>query len=168
METVRLRTERVEPFIKATLETFKTMVHLKNVRGEIRLRKTGAVSSDVSGIIGLSGAAEGTVTLALPKRTAQAVAASFLGETEVSDALVADSIGEIVNIITGFAKQNLPEVDIHISLPTVIVGPGHRSSSHADSRKVATYFDCPLGEFRLEVYLEGLPDSLGHAYVGKT
>ncbi len=167
MDTLRIRAGQVEPFIKATIDTFKTMVNLKVIRGEIRLRQAGVVTNDVSGTIGLFGAAEGSVTLGFSKGTAQAVADSFLGETDVSSVLMKDSIGELVNIIAGFAKKDFPDVDVNITLPSVIVGDGHEISSHADDRKVVAYFTCPLGEFHLEVYLEGLPEKTQPSAIGE-
>ncbi|HKP98349.1 MAG TPA: chemotaxis protein CheX [Fibrobacteria bacterium] len=152
-----IRIDQIEPFIKATIETFKTMVHLKVIHGEIRVRKPSEPASDYSGIIGLTGGAEGSVTLGFPLGTAKAVASSFLGEETVSESLVADTIGEIANIITGYAKKDIPGVEINISLPTVIKGASHEIISHADDKKIITFFVCPLGEFSLEVYLEGLP-----------
>jgi chemotaxis protein CheX len=158
MDEPGISIDRIEPFIKATIETFKTMVHLKVIHGEIRVRKANEPTSDFSGIIGLTGGAEGTVTLGFPRgTTAKAVASSFLGEEAVSESLVADTIGEIVNIITGYAQKDMPGVEINISLPTVVKGAGHEIISHSDNKKIITFFACPLGEFSLEVYLEGLP-----------
>ena len=154
------RIDQIEPFIMATIETFKTMVHLKVINGEIRIRRPIEPTSDYTGIIGLTGDAEGTVTLGFPWDTAKAVASSFLGEETVSESLVADTIGEIVNIITGYAKKDMPGVEINISLPTVVKGAGHEIISHSDDKKIITFFACPLGEFSLEVYLEGLPEPL--------
>lgn len=158
MNATNTRIDQMEPFIKATIETFKTMVHLKVIQGEIRVRKAVDRTSDLSGIIGLTGGAEGSVTLGFPMDTAKAVASSFLRKETVSESLVVDSIGEIVNIITGYAKQYIPGIEINISLPTVIRGAGHEILSHADDKKIVTFFACPLGEFSLEVYLEGLPE----------
>ena len=158
MEANNLKLDQIEPFIKATIETFRDMVHLKVIQGEIRLHRPGDTPNHYSGMIGLSGDAEGSVTMGFPNDTAKAIASSFLGQEPDSERLVADTIGEIVNIITGFAKRDFPDVEVHISIPTVITGLGHAITTHADDRKVVTFFSCPVGEFSLEVYLEGLPE----------
>lgn len=40
---------------------------------------------------------------------------------------VRDCVGELINIITGYAKKDFAKIDIdfHISIPTVIVGKNH-------------------------------------------
>jgi chemotaxis protein CheX len=157
MNATNARIDQMEPFIKATIETFKTMIHLKVIQGEIRVRKAAEHTSDYSGIIGLTGGAEGSVTLGFSTDTAKAVASSFLRKEAISESLVVDTVGEIANIITGYAKQYIPGIEINISLPTVIRGARHEIISHTDDRKIVTFFACPLGEFSLEVYLEGLP-----------
>lgn len=152
--------DQAEPFIKATLDTFRIMVHLKAIREETAFRDAGSLTNDFSGIIGMTGGAEGSVTLRFPRVTAKAVACSFLGEEIVSDTLVADTIGEIANIITGYAKKDMPEMEVNISLPTVITGARHEIITHGDARKSVTFFTCSQGRFSLEVYLESLPQFL--------
>ncbi|HKP95752.1 MAG TPA: chemotaxis protein CheX [Fibrobacteria bacterium] len=146
--------EKVEPFIQATIDTFKTMAHLDVDRGEIKPMDLQDTCQDVSGAIELSGMAEGSVTLGLPKLTAMAVACSFLRASGVSKQLMADAIGELVNIIAGHAKKDIPDLDIEISLPKVVIGEKHEISSHSDARKLVVFFDSPVGKFHLVVHLD--------------
>ena len=53
----------VNPFIKATVETFKTMLNLDLVTGTPMLKKDAEHSYDVSGVFGLSGEAQGVISI---------------------------------------------------------------------------------------------------------
>lgn len=70
--------------------------------------------------VGISGAFSGTVTVELAVPLARRVAASLfaLSEEEVTDAEMADAVGEVVNILGGNLKAMLPGPSA-LSLPTV-------------------------------------------------
>src|SRR5690606_21185875 len=117
-----VKVEHVNPFINATIETFKSMVNCEAKPGKVFLLKTGKVHFDVSGIIGLSGGARGTVALSFPRITALKVVTSFGGMKVLAlDDIVTDAIGELANIVAGAAKKHLSQYKISISLPTVVV-----------------------------------------------
>ena len=146
-----------EPFIRATVETFKTMVHQDITEDGPDSGASESPDSEFSGIIGVMGQAQGSVTLRFPKPTAQAVANSFLGRQNTSNALVVDTIAELSNIITGCARKDFPDIEVDTSLPTVIVGSRCEITTRADGKKVVAAFHCPAGGFSLEVCLIGLP-----------
>ncbi|MDR0313823.1 MAG: chemotaxis protein CheX, partial [Treponema sp.] len=82
---------------------------------------------DISAIIGLSGDIRGAVVIAMKKSFAIKVTDALAGisHAELDDDAV-DAIGEIVNIIAGNVKKEVPGGEkIMISLPTVIKGSGH-------------------------------------------
>ena len=56
-----LRAEHINPFIIATVNTFAAMVHAEAKPGKISLATPQGARADVSGIIGLSGGARGSV-----------------------------------------------------------------------------------------------------------
>ena len=118
----------VKPFVNATLNTFKTFIGFELVAGNPYFsgRQVG-VDQDISAVIGLSGDIRGAVVISMKKEFAIKVADTLTGtaHTEMDEDIV-DAIGEIVNIISGNIKNEVPGGEkITISLPTVIKGKQH-------------------------------------------
>lgn len=148
-----LRVEHINPFINATMETFSTMVKSEIKPGKIGLvAKEAGPPPDVSGIIGLSGGARGTVILNFPRITALKVVSSFVGSRVLAlDDTVTDGIGELANIIAGAAKRNLAQFNIQISLPSVVLGKDYELAGPKDIVPMAVPFQSGLGFFTLVV-----------------
>jgi chemotaxis protein CheX len=145
----------VNPFISSTLETFKTMMKIDVVPQKPALKKNGDPMYDVSGIIGLSGNAQGSISLSFPKIVAlKAVSAMIGSEIKIIGPEITDGIGEIVNIIAGNAKQNLTQYNLTISLPNVIVGKDHSVTAPSGIATIIVPFTSAIGNFAMEVSLK--------------
>lgn len=120
--------------------------------GKVKLKQGSSLSHDVSGIIGLSGGAIGSVTLSFPRITALKTVSAFVGEKVVSmDENVVDAIGELANIIAGAAKKDLAQYNINISLPSVVMGENHQVKEPKDVIAMIVPFETPYGTFDLAV-----------------
>jgi chemotaxis protein CheX len=147
-----VKVEHINPFVNATLETFKSMIHTDVTPGKIMLLSGSKLNYDISGIIGLSGGAKGTVAISFPRVTALKVVSSFIGEKQLAlDETVKDAVGELANIIAGAAKKDLTQYKISISLPTVIIGENHKVQGGKEVMPLLVPFDSPLGGFHLVV-----------------
>jgi chemotaxis protein CheX len=147
-----VKVEHINPFVTATLETFRTMIKTTVVPGKIFLVKGAKLQHDISGIIGLSGGAKGTIALSFPKLTALNTVSQFIGEKVLAiDDIVKDAVGELANIVAGAAKKDLSRYNISISLPTVIIGEGHELLGGKEVIPMAVPFESPLGSFNLIV-----------------
>ena len=157
-----MRVEYINPFINATMHAFETMVDCKLTRGEIRLLDGVSPVHEVSGIIGLSGKAVGTVVLSLSKEMAlKAASALLLMEvTEINDD-VTDAVGELANMVAGAAKSELEEYKLSISLPSVITGSGHEVRFPSNVTPICVPFSSPWGPLSLEVGLEAVVEPVG-------
>lgn len=146
-----MKAEHINPFLKSTMDTFQTMLKRKIIPGKVFLR-TQPHNADISGVIGLSGDIRGAVVMAYPKETALKVVSAFLGEnvTDLNE-MVADAIGELTNIITGYAKKDLMDLHMSISLPSVIRGVNHLVDMPKDAPVVCIPFSGECGEFVIEV-----------------
>jgi chemotaxis protein CheX len=153
--SVSVKVEHVNPFIKATLETFSKMLSVQIQMGKPRLKGDTNATHDVSGIIGLSGDAKGAVALSFPLDTALDAVSRFIGEkvTEMN-ADVHDAIGELANIIAGAAKRDLTDFKISISLPTVVSGTGHQIYEARDVLSMLIPFSYEGKTFDLAVTLK--------------
>lgn len=78
------------------------------------------VMSDFSAVIGISGNQRGCVYYTAPRDMVHALAAIF-GESDLSDDICADFVGEIANTISGNAREHLGPGFL-ISVPVVIRG----------------------------------------------
>ena len=149
-----MRAEYINPFITAVNTTFSTVVDCTVERGAPRLQTPGEELFAVSGVIGLSGNAIGSVVLSVSEEVALKVTSVMLmTETTVINNDVIDAIGELTNMIAGSAKSKLEELQLSISLPTVVTGQGHVLSFPREVTPICIPFSTPWGSFKLEVCL---------------
>jgi chemotaxis protein CheX len=145
----------INPFVVSTIETFKKMLNCDAKPGKVQLKNESSFTYDVSGVIGLSGEAQGSICLSFPKLIALKVVSALVGsEIKIVGPEVADAIGEIANIIAGNAKQHLTQFNLSISLPKVIMGKDHKIASQRGIPTIMVPFDCSLGNFAMEVSLK--------------
>jgi len=144
----------VNPFVMAIANVFEKMVHTKVRIGKPLLKQTDLVSAEVSGIIGLSGYVQGMVVLSFPRDAACKVASAFAGvELTMDSPDFADAIGELANMVAGNAKKDFGEYRTSISLPSVIIGPGHTVSQSRAWPYLVIPCETALGNFNVEVAL---------------
>lgn len=146
----------VNPFITATVETFKTMLAMELETGTPSLKVDATHTYDISGVIGLSGEAQGVISLSFPKVMALKVVSNLLGsDVKIVGPELTDGIGELANIVAGYAKQGLSEYKLSISLPNVVVGQGHRIATQSGVPTIIVPLkSSDLGEFAMEVSLK--------------
>ncbi|MCH8042835.1 MAG: chemotaxis protein CheX [Planctomycetes bacterium] len=157
-----MRVEYINPFITATTNVFETMVNCKLTRGEIRVLSDESPCHPISGIIGLSGKAVGTVVLSLSKELALKAASALLMTevTEINDDVV-DAVGELANMVAGGAKAKLDEYELSISLPSVITGAGHEVRFPSKVTPICVPFESEWGSLTIEVGLEEVAQPVG-------
>ncbi len=121
-----MQVEYINPFVTSLANIFETMLNCKPRRGEISLNHERTPKHFISGVIGLSGKAKGTVVLSLSKEVAlKATSAMLMVETTEMNADVIDTVGELANMLAGGAKSELEQYKLSISLPNVVTGEGH-------------------------------------------
>lgn len=151
-----MRADYINPFITSLINTFETMLSCPLTRGQIFLKSETTKLHDVSGIIGLSGEAQGTIVLSLEESVAlQATTQMLMSETpevEINTDVV-DAVGELTNMVAGGAKAQLTEYQLSISLPGVIKGAGHEVCFPSDVTPICVPFTCPWGALKIEVGL---------------
>ncbi len=152
MSGYSIKVEHINPFIMATMETFKSMMSAEIKPGKVKLKQGSSLAHDVSGIIGLSGGARGSIAMSFPRITALKVVSAFVGEKVVTmDENVVDAIGELANIVAGAAKKDLSQYNITISLPSVVMGENHFVMEPKDVIAMIVPFETPYGTFDLAV-----------------
>jgi chemotaxis protein CheX len=153
-----MKVEYINPFISSTISVFDTMLGCQLTRKDPYVKGSTQPEHEISGIIGLSGRAKGTVVLSLSRDAALKAAEAMLGEpTEDVNADVIDAVGELTNMIAGGAKAQLERFEMNLSIPNVITGKGHTVEFPRDATPVCIPFDCPWGLITVEFGLVEQP-----------
>jgi chemotaxis protein CheX len=153
-----MKVEYINPFIAAASEVFAAVAHGPAVREGLHVKRQAQPEYEVSGIIGLSGKALGTVVLSLSRPVALAITGAMLEETpRTIGPEVVDAVGEFTNMVAGRAKMALEELALSISLPSVITGRNHCIEFPSNIRPLCVSFSCPHGPFCIEVGLVDRP-----------
>ncbi|TWT38066.1 CheY-P phosphatase CheX [Posidoniimonas corsicana] len=150
-----MQAEHINPFLKAVSNTFSTMLNADAHRGDLGLGDPKTRKYPISGIIGLSGNAVGTVVINLSEEVAMKAASVLLMDDikEVNDDVI-DAVGELANMIAGQAKVELEQYELSVSLPNVVTGVGHEVRFPSSSPPVSVSFETDFGPLLLEVGFE--------------
>lgn len=144
----------INPFIEATHHVLETMASIKVETGKPFLKKDTIAKGDVSGVIGLAGDVQGTISVTFTEICILAIVTNLFGEkvTEVNKE-IADAVGEIANMISGQARQKLEGMGLNLkaAIPTVVMGKDHTIHHITDKKIVAIPFSTDNGAFTIEV-----------------
>jgi chemotaxis protein CheX len=147
----------VNPFIEATTHVLQSMAFTKTKPGTPYLKKDTIARGDVTGIVGLIGEARGTISVSFTEECILSIVSNMFGEevTEINDE-VKDAVGEILNIVSGQARQKLEGIGRMIkgAIPTVISGKDHTITHITKQPIVAVPFESEKGSFTIEICIE--------------
>jgi len=111
---------------------------------------------DISGIIGLTGSATGSLAVSFSESAIIKIVSNMLGENIKSmDSDIKDAVGEITNMISGVARKNL-EADgfyIQAAIPTVVSGKNHSIAHVMGGPSLIIPFEIDDGSFVVDVCL---------------
>ncbi len=157
-----MKAEYINPFITSLGTVFRTMLQCEVKRGQISLKNQSQPNYPISGVIGLSGNAVGTVVLSMSEQVALKAASTML-MTECTEihADVLDAVGELTNIIAGRAKSQLEEFQLSLSLPNIITGHDHNIRFPSNVVPICVPFETPWGPLTLEVGLAPVVEPVG-------
>lgn len=147
-----MQVEYINPFITAMSNAFMTMLGCELKRGQLSLKDENSPKYEISGIVGLSGKAVGTVVMGLSKSVAlKATSTMLMCETKTIDDDVVDAVGELTNMVAGAAKAELEKYELMVSLPNVITGRDHDVRFPSDVTPICVQFTSEWGDLALEV-----------------
>lgn len=149
--------ELAKPFIKATVEVLSMMAMVNPKAGKPFVKKNNIAHGDVTGLVGLTGDKNGSISLSFEKNCAITIVKNMLGD-DIQDILqdVKDAVGEITNMISGQARAGLAEMGLTLqgSTPSVIMGDNHSISHVTNAPIMAIPFDTENGTFTIEFCIE--------------
>ncbi len=144
----------INPFLAAAMHVLKTMAQVDAKPGRPFLKKDNLAIGDVSGIIGITGSAQGSMALVFTEQCIRGIASNLLGVpfTELNHE-VRDAVGELTNMICGDARRRLAEDGfiLQAGIPTIVAGKGHTVTHIANGPRLAVPFETSQGSFMVEV-----------------
>jgi chemotaxis protein CheX len=144
----------INPFIDATTDVLTTMAGIAPKAGKPYLKKNDLASGDVSGIIGLTGAASGSMALSFSEKAIVQIVSNMLGEEIVEiNSEINDAVGEITNMISGSARKKLESMGLSITaaIPTVVAGKNHSIRHVLGGPSIIIPFQIEAGSFVIDV-----------------
>jgi len=115
----------LNPFIEAAFEVLKAEAGVNPARGPLGLEQNEYKTDDITVILALVGAVEGTVYYGMSNDTAMLLVSKMIGENITSfNSLAQSGIAELGNVITGRAsvKLSVAGYEATISPPTLLLG----------------------------------------------
>ncbi len=147
----------INPFINATINVLETMAFISVNAGKPYVKKDNVAVGDVTGVLGLTGIANGTISVTFESKCILAVVSNMFGETMTElNHEISDAVGELTNMISGQARRELEEIGkvFKAAIPSVITGRNHSITHYTDGPKIAIPFSTENGDFTIEVCFE--------------
>ncbi len=147
----------INPFINATLHVLETMAFMTVKPGKPYLKRDNVAKGDVTGVIGLTGVANGTISVTFQERCILSIVSNMLGEKMVHlNEDIADAVGELTNMVSGQARRELEEIGrvFKAAIPSVIMGKSHSITHYTNGPRIAIPFYTDNGDFTIEVCFE--------------
>ncbi|MBN2331543.1 MAG: chemotaxis protein CheX [Deltaproteobacteria bacterium] len=129
------------------------MAFVTSTPGKPFVKKDQTATGDITGIIGLSGDREGSLSISFSFSCIKGILENMLGE--IHDELneeVNDAVGELTNMICGQARNKLESVNINLKagIPTIIAGTNHTVRHITSSPIIVLPFVTDYGGFSVE------------------
>lgn len=146
----------INPFLEGTVNVLKTMAFVEPIAGKPHLKTGNAAHGDVSGIIGMTGGARGSLAISFSEACILKIVSNMLGEpiTTMSGD-INDAVGEITNMVSGAARKILEKDGLHIiaAIPTVVAGKNHSILHVLGGPCIIVPFSTDAGPFFLDICL---------------
>jgi chemotaxis protein CheX len=153
-----MNVEFMNPFLTATINVLKTMCFTDVTAGKPYIKKDKISCGDVSGVVGITGPPNGSMSLTFNKDCIIQIVSNMLGESfkDINDD-IKDAVGELSNMISGTARNDLGNngYSFKTSIPTVVSGPKHEIRHMCKAPTIAIPFTTSGGSFVVEISFEG-------------
>jgi chemotaxis protein CheX len=156
LQEATLDVKLINPFLEAAVNVLKTMAMMDAKPKAPYLKKERTAIGDVTGIIGITGQSEGSLSISFQKDCIFTIVANLFGSppTSLNDE-VRDAVGELTNMICGDARRRLEAqgIVLQAGTPTVVSGENHVIAHIVKGPVIAVPFTTVKGEFVVEIGL---------------
>jgi chemotaxis protein CheX len=147
----------INPFLQGTIEVLKKMAFVEPRPGKAYLKEDSIACGDVSGIIGLTGDAVGTLAISFSEACICDICGRMLGEVYTEGCQeIFDAVGEITNMISGVARTYLEKegMAVYAAIPSVVYGKNHTINHILKSPSIMIPFSTDRGTFMVDVCIK--------------
>jgi chemotaxis protein CheX len=147
----------INPFLHGTIEVIKKMAFLEPRPGKVYLKETKIAHGDVSGIIGITGDAIGSLAISFNEACICHIVNSMLGESyKEANQDVFDGVGEITNMISGVARTHMEKdgMVVYAAIPSVVYGKDHTINHILNAPSIVIPFVTDGGSFVVDVCIK--------------
>ena len=147
----------INPFLDATVEVLKKMAFTEPRPGKIYLKESSIAHGDVSGIIGITGDATGSLAISFSESCICHLIERMLGEPcHEANQDVFDGVGEITNMISGVARTHMERdgLEVYAAIPSVVYGKDHMINHILKSPSIVIPFVTDHGTFVADVCIK--------------
>jgi chemotaxis protein CheX len=152
----------INPFLNGTIEVLKKMAFIDASPGKPSIKKSETAMGDVSGIIGITGDAIGSLALSFSESCICRIVSNMLGEEfkDVSRDII-DATGEITNMISGASRTRMEKMGLvlYAAIPTVVHGKDHTITHILRSPSIVIPFSTPAGSFVVDICIKTTEES---------
>jgi chemotaxis protein CheX len=152
----------INPFLNGTIEVLKKMAFIDAVPGKPHVKQDEIALGDVSGVIGITGDALGSLALSFSEKCICKIASNMLGEEflEVTRDII-DAAGEITNMISGASRTQMEKMgmSVYAAIPTVVHGHNHTITHILKSPSIVIPFSTSAGSFVVDVCIRTVEES---------
>jgi len=147
----------INPFLYGTTEVLEKMAFIKPVPGKPYVKTDDTAVGDVSGIIGMTGDAIGSLALTFNEDCIIYIANKMLGENHKEmNREVLDTAGELTNMISGAARKLMEKDSLKVfaAIPTIVYGKSHTLRHVIKGPSIVLPFTTEKGTFVIDVCLK--------------
>lgn len=147
----------INPFLYGTEEVLSKMVSISPVAGKPFVKTDDTAHGDVSGIIGMTGDAVGSLAITFSEESIIYIAGKMLGENYKDlNREVLDTVGELTNMISGAARKMMEKDNLKViaAIPTIVFGKSHTVRHIVKGPSIVIPFSTEKGSFVLDICLQ--------------
>jgi chemotaxis protein CheX len=147
----------INPFLYGTAEVMEKMAFIKTVAGKPFAKTDNTACGDVSGIIGMTGDATGSLAMSFSESCIIGIVCKMLGEKHTKmNKEVFDAVGELTNMISGAARKLMEKDDLKVfaAIPTIVFGKAHTVCHVIKGPSIVVPFTTECGDFVIDVCLK--------------
>lgn len=156
----------INPFLQGTLEVLRKMAFIEASPGRAYLKEDSLAGGDVSGIIGITGDAVGTLAISFNEACICDLCSRMLGEAhDQVNQDVFDAVGEITNMISGVARTHMEKqgMSVYAAIPSVVYGKNHTINHILNAPSIVIPFSTGQGDFVVDVCIKKTEASMRQA-----
>lgn len=147
----------INPFLNGAKEVLQKMASVASTVGTPYIKQDDRATGDVSGVIGLTGDAIGSLAISFSESSICGIAGAMLSESFVqANQDVFDAVGELTNMISGVARTYLEKdaLTVWAGIPAVVFGKDHYIKHVLKSPSIVIPFTTEYGSFFVDVCIK--------------